>query len=141
MVVVLVHGFQASTFDMLVIQRELLKVLPKAMFLNASCNENDTSGDIEVMGRRLADEVKTYLNRFFKDQKQVILNFVGHSMGGVISRAALPHLKNFSKQLGFYFSLSSPHLGYLNGVDLKIRAGLWFMRKTNKVLSLDQLTM
>ena len=62
-------------------------------------------------------------------------------MGGIIARAALRHLNNFAKQLGFYFSLSSPHLGYLNGVDLKIRAGLWFMRKTNKVLSLDQLTM
>ena len=55
MLVVLVHGFQASTFDMLVIHRELLRALPTAMFLNASCNENDTTGDIEVMGRKLAD--------------------------------------------------------------------------------------
>jgi hypothetical protein len=62
-------------------------------------------------------------------------------MGGIIARASLRHLKDFEKQFGFYFSLSSPHLGYLNGVDLKIKAGLWFMRKTNKVLSLDQLSM
>ena len=62
-------------------------------------------------------------------------------MGGVIARAALPHLHRFKSQLGFFFSLSTPHLGYLNGVDLKIKTGLWFMRKTNKVKSLDQLSM
>ncbi len=62
-------------------------------------------------------------------------------MGGIIARSSLAHLQQYSKQFGFYLSLSSPHLGYLNGVDMMIKAGLWFMRKTNKALSLDQLTM
>ena len=62
-------------------------------------------------------------------------------MGGIISRAALAHLGKFKKQMGFFFSLSSPHLGYLNGVDVKIKTGLWFMRKMNKLKSLDQLSM
>jgi hypothetical protein len=62
-------------------------------------------------------------------------------MGGIIARAALARLPQFRSQLGFFFSLSSPHLGYLNGVDTKIKAGLWFMRKMNKVTSLDQLAM
>lgn len=43
--------------------------------------------------------------------------------------------------MGFFYSLSTPHLGYLNGVDTMIKAGLWVMRKMNKIVSLDQLAM
>lgn len=53
-------------------------------------------------------------------------------MGGIIARAALPHLKEFWGQFGFYCSLSSPHLGYLSGADNMIKAGLWVMRKMMK---------
>ena len=110
------------------------------MFLVSSANEMDTDGDISIMGFRLAEEIKAYIAKNF-DEEEVIINFVGHSMGGIISRAALPHLDRFKNQFGFFFSLSSPHLGYLNGVDVKIKTGLWFMRKMNKLKSLDQLSM
>ena len=115
-------------------------MLPVAMFLVSSANEMDTDGDISIMGFRLAEEIKAYIAKNF-DEEEVIINFVGHSMGGIISRAALPHLDRFKNQFGFFFSLSSPHLGYLNGVDVKIKTGLWFMRKMNKLKSLDQLSM
>lgn len=62
-------------------------------------------------------------------------------MGGIIARACLAHIPQFRTQLGFFLSLSTPHLGYLSGVDAKIKAGLWFMRKMNKVTSLDQLAL
>lgn len=62
-------------------------------------------------------------------------------MGGVIARASLRHLQKYKEQLGFYCSLSSPHLGYLNGVDNKIKAGLWVLRKWKPIVSLDQLSM
>jgi triacylglycerol esterase/lipase EstA (alpha/beta hydrolase family) len=75
------------------------------------------------------------------DEDTVILNFVGHSMGGVIARASLKYLAKFKDQLGFYCSLSTPHLGYLNGVDNKIKAGLWVIRKWKPIKSLDQLSM
>ena len=50
------------------------------------------------------------------DEDSVIINFVGHSMGGIIARSSLKHLTKFKDQFGFFCSLSSPHLGYLNGV-------------------------
>jgi triacylglycerol esterase/lipase EstA (alpha/beta hydrolase family) len=65
------------------------------MFLNSTCNEFDTNGDIELMGKNLADEIKIYINRFIDNEKEVIINLVGHSMGGIIARAALPHLQAF----------------------------------------------
>ena len=74
-------------------------------------------------------------------EEEIILNFVGHSMGGIIARASLKYLKKFHKQFGFYCSLSTPHLGYLHGTSTMIKTGLWFMRKMNETKSLDQLTM
>ena len=73
--------------------------------------------------------------------EETIINFVGHSMGGVIARASLIYLVEFDNQLGFFCSFSSPHLGYLSGTDGMIKTGLWFMRKMKKTLSLDQLSM
>ena len=61
---------------------------------------------------------------------------VGHSMGGIIARAALPHLLKYQSQLGFFCSLGTPHLGYLNGVKGFIKVGLWAIRKFNNIESL-----
>ena len=66
---------------------------------------------------------------------------VGHSMGGVIARSAIPHLEKYRHQMGFFCSLSSPHLGYLNGVNGLIKVGLWAIRKFKNIQSLSQLSM
>lgn len=92
------------------------------------------------MGEKLADEIKRHIKGFM-DEEKVIINFVGHSMGGIIARASFQHLMKYKDQFGFYCSLSSPHLGYLNGVDNKIKAGLWVLRKWKPIVSLDQLSM
>jgi len=54
-------------------------------------------------------------------------------MGGIIARAALPHLEKYKNQFGFFCSLSSPHLGYLNGVSGLIKVGLWAIRRWKKI--------
>lgn len=66
----------------------------------------------------------------------MILNFVGHSMGGIIARASLKYLKKYEKNLGIFFSLGSPHLGYLSGADGMIKTGLWFLNKWKKIVSI-----
>lgn len=38
---------------------------------------------------------------------------IGHSMGGIIIRAAIPYLAKFKGQFGLYMSFSTPHLSYL----------------------------
>jgi hypothetical protein len=57
-------------------------------------------------------------------------------MGGIIARASLKHLQKYNNQFGFFCSLSSPHLGYLNGVDGLIKVGLWALRKWKSIKSL-----
>lgn len=57
MLVVLCHGFQGSSYDMTIILRGLKEALPNAFFLLSKENEGNTEGDIEEMGKRLAEEV------------------------------------------------------------------------------------
>lgn len=64
------------------------------------------------------------------------LSFIGHSMGGLIVRAAIPELKQFEDKLYTYMSLSSPHLGYLYQSSTLIKAGLWILNTIHKCDSL-----
>jgi hypothetical protein len=62
------------------------------------------------MGKNLAQEVKSFLqNRTYLAESRI--SFLGFSMGGIIIRAALPHLTEFKDRMHTFITLSSPHLG------------------------------
>ena len=84
------------------------------------------------MGERLATEVKQYVASFCPVSCLKKLSFIGHSIGGLIIRAALPHLAEFSQKLCTYMSLGSPHLGYMYNSNKLIDAGMWFLKKWRK---------
>ena len=44
------------------------------------------------MGKRLANEIKKYIDEWCPGKTLGKLSFVGHSMGGIIIRASLPYL-------------------------------------------------
>ena len=69
------------------------------------------------------------------------ISFIGHSLGGVIIRAAIPHLKEFSDRFCSFISFSSPHLGFLYGSSNLVDAGLWVMKKFMKIQSINQLSL
>ena len=51
------------------------------------------------------------------------ISFIGHSLGGVIIRSALPFLEIYKNQMYTFFSLASPHLGYMYNSSKVIDAG------------------
>jgi len=70
------------------------------------------------------------------------VSFIGHSLGGLIIRAALPHLEGELKDKFFtYVSLSSPHMGYMYNSNKLFDAGMWFLKKWRKSKCLTQLSM
>lgn len=71
-----------------------------------------TDTDIVEMGCRLANEIKNYITEFFPPGSLEHLSFIGHSLGGVIIRAALPRLLDFKDKFHTFITFSSPHLGY-----------------------------
>jgi triacylglycerol esterase/lipase EstA (alpha/beta hydrolase family) len=84
------------------------------------------------MGVRLAQEVNNYINQYCPGSSLGRISFIGHSMGGLIIRSALPYLEEHSEKMFTYFSLSSPHLGYMYNSSKIIDAGMWFLKKWKK---------
>ena len=66
---------------------------------------------------------------------------MGHSMGGVIIRTALPKLEEYKKYFYSFVSLSSPHIGYSYSTSKLVDAGLWVLNAMKKCTSILQLTM
>ncbi len=63
------------------------------------------------MGYKLAEEVKTIIRiKTYYEESDTIkkISFIGHSLGGIIIRAALPHLKNYSDKFYTFLSLATP---------------------------------
>jgi hypothetical protein len=69
------------------------------------------------------------------------LTFIGHSLGGLIIRAALPYLEKFKDKMHGYLSLCSPHLGYMYKSSKIFNAGMWILKKWKKSVALSQLSM
>lgn len=137
--IVLVHGFQGSAFDFKRFKSYLTVFYPDALAFCSSSNEGDTGNSLEVMGERLSIEVFNYIEEWVKGDLAK-LSFIGHSIGGLIIRAALPHFGGLREKMHTYISLSSPHLGCLYSNSMLIDLGLRVFRSWNKCVSLAQLT-
>jgi len=92
------------------------------------------------MGKRLAEEVERFINDKWPRGDLKRLSFIGHSLGGVIIRAALPHLKRHKDKMYSYMSFSSPHLGCSNGSKL-ISTGIAVIKKWYNSKCLQQLSL
>lgn len=112
--------------------------IDKYEFLCSCANEDSTENDIAEMGVNLANEVKYKIQELKNIQR---ISFIGHSLGGLIIRAALPNLVELRLKMFTYMSLSSPHLGYMQNNSQMVEAGLWLLKQLKKSKSLQQLTM
>lgn len=105
---------------------------PEALILCSSANEDNTETDISDMGVKLATEIQNFISETCPSSFIGRLSFIGYSLGGLIIRAALPHLEEYADKMHTYFSLSSPHLGYMSNGNKIIEAGMWFLKKWKK---------
>ena len=139
--IVLVHGFQGSAADVRGIKNAIAAVRPDCLVICSSINEGQTEGDIADMGSRLAHEVNKHLSDWACTKLVRKLSFIGHSLGGIIIRAALPHLRQHSRLFHLFMTFSSPHLGYMHNSSAVISAGMWLLQRWSKSKCLKQLSM
>jgi hypothetical protein len=126
---------------MKMIKNNIALMFPEVMFLMSSANEDHTEGDIGQMGARLAQEINTHISQYCPGNSLGKISFIAHSLGGLISRAALPYLKEHRLKMCNFITLSSPHLGYMYNTSTIIDAGMWFLKTWKKSLCLKQLSM
>ena len=139
--VVFVHGFQGNSFDVRLIRNQVALWRPDTILMCSHMNEGETEGDIAAMGERLAEEVIQYIHEWCPKNQLEKISFIGHSLGGLIIRASLPHLKSLAPKFHFYITFSSPHLGYMYNSSKIVDAGLWIIKKWKKSECLKQLSM
>ena len=58
--------------------------------MHSGANQGKTEGDLSEMGTKLANEIMQHVRGLQSDD--VDISFIGYSLGGLIIRAALPHL-------------------------------------------------
>merc|ERR1719453_1998304 len=138
---VLIHGFQGNSFDMRLMKNNIALLYPDAIFLCSNSNEENTEGDMNEMGIRLAQEVVNYITDWCPGSALGRLSFIAHSIGGIIVRAALPLLQDYTNKMFTLLTFSSPHMGYCTGDMSLFRTGLWVFKKWRKSHCLEQLSM
>jgi len=138
---VLVHGFQGNSFDMRLMRNNLALLYPDSMFLSSTCNEDNTEGDINDMGIRLAQEVVNYICDWCPGSALGRLSFVAHSLGGLIVRAALPLLHEYSNKMFTFVSFSTSHLGIFGDKISLFNTGFWMLKKWRNSMFLQQVSM
>ena len=137
----MVHGFQGNHSDMRVLRNHISLQNPHCVMMLSLANEEQTEGDLFEMGERLSSEVKKFVTNFAPDTCIAKISFIGHSLGGLIIRAALPHLSEYKDKFHSYVSMSSPHLGYMYNSNKLLDAGLWVLKNWKNSKCLTQLTM
>ncbi len=137
--IILVHGFEGNSNDMRIIKNEIALINPTIVFLSSISNQDDTGNDLFQMGKNLATEVIKYIKEWDNGLIFKKISFIGHSIGGVIIRSALPYLKEYKEKFYLYISLSSPHLGYAFSDSKLIKTGMWFLKRWKGSKSLEQL--
>lgn len=147
-IVVFVHGFQGHHLDLRLVRNQWLLMDPKVEFLMSEANEEKTSGDFREMGKRLAQEVISFVKKKMDKVsrsgplRNIKLSFVGHSIGNVIIRTALAEsiMEPYLRYLYTYVSVSGPHLGYLYSSNSLFNSGLWVLKKLKNTQCIHQLT-
>jgi len=139
---VLVHGYQGTSFDMRLIRNTISLLYPKSVILCSTVNEERTNERLETMGENLATEVNEFIQNNVRPTSGLSrLSFIGHSIGGLIVRAALPFLQNHAHALHALITLGTMHLGYLYSSNKLLDAGIWAIQRWTKGCCLQQLQM
>ena len=121
--VVLHHGFQGNNLDMLSLKHYFSLKYPKNYYHCAKANEENSEEEIGLMGKKLALEIKEFIQVYVPGRKISKMSFVGHSMGGLIIRASFPHLKEYKHKMGCFMTVSTPHLGDNKGDSKLVEFG------------------
>lgn len=140
-IVFLVHGYRGSSIDMHMIKGYLNIIYPMTYVYSCKSNENFTDCNIENLGQNLAQEVTHYVAESRVPKYRLKISLVGHSLGGLIIRAALKYMYDLKNCFYTYISLSSPHIGIYYSENMLHQLGKWALKKLQDSTSFIQMML
>jgi hypothetical protein len=69
------------------------------------------------------------------------VSFLGHSMGGLVLRAALPYLDDFKKYFHSFTTFATPHAGYSSSKSKLVSIGMWALSKFTTKQCLSEIRL
>jgi hypothetical protein len=136
-----VHGFKGSSHDVRNIKNAIFFVQPDSVIICSSINENAMDDDIRVMGIKLAGEVLDYIAEYCSIAYLGRVSFIGHSLGGLIIRSALPMLDKIADKMYLFMTLATPHLGYIYKSSKLVNFGISILKNWKRSTCLSQITL
>eukprot|EP00002_Diphylleia_rotans_P001346 TRINITY_DN10757_c0_g1_i1.p1 TRINITY_DN10757_c0_g1~~TRINITY_DN10757_c0_g1_i1.p1 ORF type:complete len:715 (+),score=139.79 TRINITY_DN10757_c0_g1_i1:43-2187(+) len=139
--IVYVHGFQGSVYDCRIIRGHMIMLFPNFVHFVSRSNERRTHDSIDEMGERLVNEILHEIQ--LMPSKPSRISFIGHSLGGLIVRAAIQNsaFAPYLDLLYTYISLSSPHLGTLKLPGFLVSSGMRIWSLISNSTCLNQLLL
>ena len=100
--------------------------------LCSESNEKDSDQGIFEMSYKLSEEVHGYIRENCPGKQLGRLTFIGHSLGGLIIRAAMPYLEKYKEKMHGLLTLCSPHLGCMYHQSKLFSTGMWVLKNWKK---------
>lgn len=124
----LVHGYQSSSYDMSFLANYISfmakdEAVVELQVYASQINNFGAEECIDALGYKLSLELRGMLKELDTARLRRI-SFLGHSLGGLIIRAALPRLAEFKEKFHAFVTFCSPHLGCWYGGSSTVRFGM-----------------
>eukprot|EP01064_Diplonema_japonicum_P000500 TRINITY_DN10325_c0_g1_i1.p1 TRINITY_DN10325_c0_g1~~TRINITY_DN10325_c0_g1_i1.p1 ORF type:complete len:948 (+),score=155.05 TRINITY_DN10325_c0_g1_i1:1300-4143(+) len=140
--IVFCHGYKGNQYDLRALRNHMALSLSVGVeFLVAKSVEDQSDEELQKLGEIFAHEVSNHIRE--ENLKLRKLSFVGHSMGGVLIRAALQSklMEPYLPLLYTYVSLSSPHLGVADAESMRVSGALWVLSNLRQSANIKQLRL
>ena len=135
------HGYLGSSQDMERVSGILsLKIKNSRIHSWSTIEEVEDQGIFEL-GKTVADEIRYEIEKALALGELNTISFIGHSMGGLVLRAALEYLEEFKEYFNIFMTLATPHLGYMHSKSRLVSIGMWAISRMSKNPTLSELRL
>ena len=139
--VFLVHGFQSNYSQLNYLLNTFSRRYPTIEVVSCKSIENKEELGINSLGKLLAKEIIENINSLELYKEIGKISMIGHSMGGLVIRAALRYLKPYKSRMNALITLGSPHLGYLHSNSKIVSAGVWIAKKLSLNRTISEMSL
>jgi triacylglycerol esterase/lipase EstA (alpha/beta hydrolase family) len=96
---------------------------------------------IAKMADLVSDEITYHIELQLFKSKLSKITLIAHSLGGLVFRAALPHLSQFKHYFSSFITLATPHMGYFHSDSKLLSVGMWLFNGVKDAPSLKEIRL